>query len=160
MAIWRWVLVIAVALVPAAAYGQADDNPEADALTVSEAPGAALECRGTGLKIGAAEVSGARFVCQVSGAPSSDSSFSVQALGIADQTNTAVPICTGPLAGGAGTCTGAFIDRAASGLPQVTVAGTLQPSGAALGPVVIGPPAPAPGTGSEPMQFYPLPGDP
>src|SRR5467141_1711673 len=103
MAIWRWVLVIAVALVPTAAYGQGDDNPEVDALTVSEAPGAALECRGTGLKIGAAEVSGARFVCQVSGAPSSDSSFSVQALSTTDKTQAPVPLCSGNLTTNAGT---------------------------------------------------------
>jgi hypothetical protein len=160
MAMWQPVaLAIALTVLPVAAYAQADDNSEADTFPATEA-GPSLDCRGTGLKIGAAEVSGARFVCQVSGAPWSDSSFSVQAMSIADQTQTAVPICTGPLAGGAGTCIGAFIDRAASGLPQVTLAGTLQPSGAALGPVVIGPPTPAPGTASEPMQFYPLPGDP
>ena len=83
MAIWQPVaLAIALTVLPVAAYAQADDNSEADTFPASEAR-PSLDCRGTGLKIGAAEVSGARFVCQVSGAPSSDSSFSVQAMSIA-----------------------------------------------------------------------------
>jgi hypothetical protein len=104
----------------------------------------------------AAEVSGARFVCQINGAPAGDSSFSVQAVSTSDQNHSLVPLCSGTLASGAGACSGAFIDRAASGLAQVSLAVTLQPSGAALGPVVIGPSTPAPAA-SEPMQFDPLP---
>ncbi len=158
MATWRLLLLAsALALAPAAVFAQADDTPEGRAQVASEAPGASLDCRSSGLRIMAAEVSGARFVCAISGAPATDSSFAVQAVSTADQTHTLVPLCSGNLASGAGTCSGAVIDRAASGLAQITLAVTLQPSGAALGPVVVEPPTPAPGTASEPMQFYPLP---
>jgi hypothetical protein len=158
MSTWRLLLLAsALALTPAAAvHAQADDGGEANALTASDAAGATLVCRGVGLRIMAAEVSGARFVCEISGAPEGDSSFSVHAINVADQAQTTVPLCSGSLASGAGACSGAFIDRAASGLGQVSLSVTLQPSGAALGPVVIGPATPVPAA-SEPMQFYPLP---
>ena|SRR5438309_51337 len=158
MATWRLLLLTtALALAPAGAFAQADGSGDDVAQVSTDASGASLDCRGMGLKIMAAEVSGARFVCQVSGAPAGDSSFSVQAVSTADQTHTLVPLCSGSLADGAGACSGAFIDRLASGLAQISLAVTLQPSGAALGPVVIGPPTPAPGSASERMQFYPLP---
>ncbi len=157
MATWRlFLLASALVLAPAAANAQADDNPEGVAHVASEAPGASLDCHSSGLRIMAAEVSGARFVCAISGAAATDSSFSVQAVSPADQTHTMVPLCSGNLASGAGTCSGAFIDRATGSLAQVTLVVTLQPSGAALGPAVIGPASPAPAA-SEPMQFYPLP---
>jgi len=158
MAEWQLMLLATLlAIAPAAsASAQADDGGEANALTASEAAAPSVACRAVGLKIMAAEVSGARFVCEISGAPAGDSSFSVQATNAADETQATVPLCSGSLASGAGACSGAFIDRAASGLAQVSLAVTLQPSGAALGPVVIGPPTPAPAA-SEPTQFYPLP---
>ena len=157
MAKWRLLLLATVmAIVPTGVYAQADDGGEANALTASEAAAPGVACRAVGLRIMAAEVSGARFVCEISGAPASDSSFSVQATNAADQTQATVPLCSGSLVSGAGACSGAFIDRAASGLAQVSLAVTLQPSGAALGPVVIGPQTPAPAA-SEPTQFYPLP---
>jgi hypothetical protein len=142
--------------VPAAGYAQADDGGDASAQTMSEAPGATLDCRAVGLRIMAAEVSGAHFVCQVSGAPAGDSRFTVNATSATDQAHTVVPLCSGNLASGAGICIGAFIDRAASGLTQMSLAVTLQPSGTALGPVVVGPSPPAPAA-FEPMQFDPLP---
>jgi hypothetical protein len=156
MATLRLLLAAALALAPAAVLAQADGSGDGVAQVASEAPGASLDCRSSGLRIMTAEVSGARFMCAISGAPASDSSFAVQAVSMDDQTHTVVPLCTGNLASGAGTCSGAYIDRAASGLGQVSLAVTLQPSGAALGPVVIGPATPA-SAASEPIQFYPLP---
>jgi hypothetical protein len=154
--VWRFLLwLTALAITPAAGYAQADDDGDPRTQVASEAAEATLDCRGVGLRIMAAEVSGTRFVCQISGAPSGDSGFSVQAVSTVDPTHTLVPLCSGSLASGAGACSGAFIDRAASGLTQVTLAATLQPSGAALGPVVIGPSTPTPP--AEPMQFYPFP---
>src|SRR5882762_5605478 len=144
MATWRLLLAAALALLPAGVYAQTDDAADVVAQMVSEVTGASVECRGVGLRIMAAEVSGARFVCQINGAPASDSSFAVEAVSTADQSRTIVPLCSGNLASGSGACTGAFIDRAASGLAQVSLAVTLQPSGAALGPVVIGSSTPAP----------------
>src|SRR6266851_6953077 len=112
MSMWQFVaLTIALTFLPAAAFAQADDGAEAGAFTASEAVGPTLDCRGTGLKIMAAEVSGARFVCEISGAPATDSSFAVHAVSTADQTHTLVPLCSGTLASGAGACSGAFIDR-------------------------------------------------
>src|SRR5216683_1396412 len=109
MSTWRLLLLsTALALAPAAANAQADDGADGVAQVASEAPGASLDCRGTALRIMAAEVSGARFVCQINGAPAGDSSFAVQAISTADQTHTAVPVCSGTLASGAGACSGAF----------------------------------------------------
>ena len=127
MATWRLLLLTtALAFVPAGAFAQADGSGEGVAQVATDASGASLDCRGLGLKIMAAEVSGARFVCQVSGAPAGDSSFSVQAVSTADQTHTLVPLCSGSLADGAGACSGAFIDRLASGLAQISLAVTLR----------------------------------
>ncbi|SRR5216684_5533567 len=160
MAKWRLMLLATMlAVAPTGIFAQADEGGEANSLTASEAAAATLDCRGVGLRIMAAEVSGARFVCQISGAPSGDASFTEQALSTADQIQIRTPLCTGTLAGGAGTCSGSFIDRNSTALGQVSLAVTLQPSGAALGPVVIGPSTPAPAA-SEPMQFYPLPEEP
>ncbi|HKB49571.1 MAG TPA: hypothetical protein VKC57_17815, partial [Ktedonobacterales bacterium] len=86
----------------AAARTQADDSSEANAWVTSEAAGTTVDCRGVGLRIMAAEMSGARFVCAIAGAPAGDSSFTVQALGTADQNQIRVPLCTGSLAAGSG----------------------------------------------------------
>jgi hypothetical protein len=104
----------------------------------------------------AAEVSGARFVCRIAGAPAGESSFTVQVTNATDQPKPLVPLCSGSLAVGAGICSGSFIDREASGLGQVTLAATLQPSGAAVGPLVLGR-STQPETPVAPMQFFPLP---
>src|SRR5712692_3342857 len=102
MAKWRLMLLATMlAVAPTGIFAQADEGGEANSLTASEAAAATLDCRGVGLRIMAAEVSGARFVCQISGAPSGDASFSVQATNAADQTHTRVPLCSGSLASGA-----------------------------------------------------------
>jgi len=154
MAQWHlMVLALLLAATPAAGYAQADSGGEVGSQTASEAPGPTLDCTAVGLRIMTAEVSGARFTCQVAGAPAGDSSFTVRAASAGDQP---MLLCSGNLAAGVGACSGSFIDRAASGLGQVSLAVTLQPSGTALGPLVIGPSTPVPAA-SEPMQFYPLP---
>src|SRR5712691_2514740 len=105
MATLRLLLAAALALTPAARpYAQADDDGDAVTQMVSEVTSASVECRGVGLRIMAAEVSGARFVCQINGAPASDSSFAVEAVSTADQTHTMVPLCSGNLASGSGAC--------------------------------------------------------
>ena len=118
--------------------------------------GPTLDCRVTGLRIGAAEVSGARFVCRLSGVLTGDTSFTVRSTpASADVENAglAEPVCAGNLSGGAGGCVGSLVDRANSFIGPLRVDATLEPSGATLGPISLGAAAPAP---AAPMQFFPL----
>jgi hypothetical protein len=150
MALWRFMLttLAAAALVLAysSVYAQADEN--------TQVAGPTLDCSVVALRIMTAEVGGARFACRIVGAPAADSTFSVQVTNAAAETQLAVPLCTGSLAGGAGVCSGSYINRDGGGLGQLTLAATLQPSGSGLGPLVLeGSPPPAP---VEPLQIYPI----
>src|SRR5437868_1814813 len=109
----RRTLVVAVGLLlmtAAPATAQTADPPT-------------LDCSGMGLKIMAAEVSGARFVCHISGAQPGDTTFAVRAERPALDGDTPPIVvdqfCTGTLSGGIGTCTAGFVDRASGGLGPV-----------------------------------------
>ena len=153
-----------VGLLPAGASAQSDgsdvivtSNDAAggtvssnDAVAVTAGP--TLACSMVGLRIMAAEVSGARVACHISGVATGDSTFTVSAVRPAGTEPTA--ICVANLSGGSGACTGGFVDRSASGLGHLDLAAKLQPCGSTIGPVSIGPASAQPST--EPMQFFPL----
>jgi hypothetical protein len=109
----------------------------------------------------ALEVSAARLVCQVSSAPASDQMFSIEVTRVADAAEVAQPpgqpVCSGTLEASAGTCTAALIDRSGAAMGELTISGTLLPSGTRLGPVALSPSASPAAATPLPMQFEPLP---
>jgi hypothetical protein len=163
----RAITVAVLALAPAAGhaqtsvyeeavYAQADPGTDPTSLAATDGPGPTLDCSGIALRLMAAEVGGARFVCKIDGAPAGDSSFTVQAMSTGDDSRALVPLCTGSLVGGVGACVGSFIDRNSSPLVGVSFSATLQPSGSALGPAVSGRPStPAPLEPTQPILTDP-----
>jgi hypothetical protein len=86
----------------------------------------------------------ATFTCWVNGAPAGDTSFTLQALRIAEDGSTTEPI--GPVCGqgtlvdGRGVCTGTLTDPSGGLLiGGLLIVGTLQPSGTPLGPIPVSP---------------------
>ena len=182
-AISRVVLAAAlgvVGLLPGAVYAQADPGedqgvpPTVDVAAPAEPSdgpvGRTLQCSVLGLRIMAPEVGGARFVCLVDGASPGDATFTVRATPATADSQIASRLrpatCVGSLVDGAGTCSGIFLDRATSVLNPLSLAATLQPSGATVGPVSLAaettPPAVrigpfVPTAPTAPMSTFPLP---
>ena len=146
-----WIASAAIGLlgvVPVVALAQSEGSDVVATVDSTAAVDPTLNCNLVGLRILIDDLNGARVVCRVTGASPSDSSFNVSVIkpGVPPQ-----PMCTEALSDGAGVCRGALVDLASS----FSVTATLQPSGAVLGPVSVGRPAPAPQT-EAPMQFFPL----
>ncbi len=132
-----------------------------------EETGPQLACVPRALRIMAAEVSGLRLQCAVSGAPSSDQNFLIeldqQPADVAEAGARALgqrTVCTGNLSSGAGACIGAVFNTASPAFGELHLSATLLPSGMRLGdasaPAV---PQASAGDGS-PVTFEPLPEEP
>jgi len=152
----RVFAVAAAALLGLAPLGvNAQSDPTADDLAIGDAAAASgptLECSLVGMRLMAAEVSGARVTCHISGVASGDSTVTVSA--VRESPADLRPICVANLSGGSAACVGSFVDRSASGLGQLNLVAKLQPGGSTIGPVSVGPASAQPST--EPMQFFPL----
>src|SRR5262245_43200480 len=111
----------------------------APSATTGGAGGPSLECHGKRLVLGAAHVNGAALTCTVAGAGAGETSFEVVATlrGAEEDAVQENPLCSGPLRGGTGRCSGTAMasDRFWGGSP--TVSGTLRPSGRQVGPAAV-----------------------
>jgi len=153
----RWMvlarsLIAAAALlsVLSAAASAQSDGSDVDAAV---AAGPRLDCNFVGIRVLIDDVNRARLVCRVTGAPSSDTAFSVSVIPLTGEGVAPRPLCSnGWLNAGAGVCVGGLVNPA---IP-LNVSARLQPSDATLGPVLVGAASAQPAT--EPMQFFP-PGD-
>src|ERR671922_129062 len=97
MPAWRLALILTavVGLAPSAARAQSNDSDTTVVATdLSTSPN--LDCSLTGLRIMAAEVSGARVECRLSGTSGSDSKFTVSAV-LPSAPSATVPICAADL---------------------------------------------------------------
>jgi hypothetical protein len=129
-------------LTPALANGQPDDTA---------AVGPTLSCNLIGLRVLNDDLNAVRLVCGVSGAPTSDTTFTVsvvQPAGVAEQSRT----CANGLSSGTGRCVGGLFEPTT----QLSVTATLEPSGLTLGPVSVGPATAPPAVEEPPILFYPL----
>lgn len=115
------------------------------ALAEGEDPMAApsLTCTSESLPVRAFELTAARITCRVTGAPTTDTTFTVsmtaadEAAGLADTTSR--PWCAGSLSDGEGTCTGLARDGASIMQGRLTLTARLDPSG-----TVVNAPPPVP----------------
>jgi len=150
----RLHLVLFALLLLATACGQAPAAPPSETVRTppstptpavpptATAGGAAepsLECHGKRLVLGAADVNGASLTCTVVGAGAAETSFELVATlrGAEEDAVQQNLLCSGPLRGGAGRCSGTAManDRFWGGGP--TVSGTLRPSGRQVGPAAV-----------------------
>jgi hypothetical protein len=144
------LLALALALPPAAS---ADDGEAAPQFT----------CAYRALRIMAAEMSGLRVECSVSGAPAAEQQFTVElSQAPADVAEFGAPaleprsVCSGTLNGGAGSCTGTVFNPASPAFGYARVSALLLPSGQQLGDTSLAAPTSV-GTGQPTLTFEPLP---
>ena len=135
--------------------------PQALAEDVEAGP--QLTCVTQAMRIMAAEVSGMRLKCSVTGA-ATEQTFSVvlqqDAADVAEAGAAPLAletVCSGTLSNGVGVCTGAVLNEASPGFGFAHLTATLQPSGTQLvDSALSGPPSAAPVV--EPKLHYePLP---
>jgi hypothetical protein len=144
------LLALALALPPAVS---ADDSEAAPQFT----------CAYRALRVMAAEMSGLRVECSISGAPAAEQQFTVELSQVpADVAEFAVPalgqrnVCSGPLSGGAGSCSGTVFNTASPAFGYAHVSALLLPSGQQLGDTSLAAPTGV-GTGQPTLTFEPLP---
>jgi hypothetical protein len=156
-AVGTWSVLLTVGLLlPLVPVAHAEDEV-----------GPHLVCVPRALRIMAAEVSGLRLQCAVTGAPSGDQNFLIElAQQPADVAEAGAPalgqrtVCSGSLTGGAGACIGAVFNAASPALGETQLSALFLPSGTRLEDTSA-PAAPRASAGDGlPVNFEPLPEEP
>jgi hypothetical protein len=111
----------------------------ATAFADEDVSGPQFACVPRALRVMAAEVSGLRLQCEVTGAPSGDQDFTIeldqQASDVAEVGSPALgqrTVCSGSLSDGGGACLGAVLNRASPAFGEMRLSATFLPSGTRL----------------------------
>jgi len=122
-----------------------------------------FSCAYRALPVMAAEMSGLRMACSVSGASPGEQQFTIELRQApSDVAEAGAPaleprsVCSGALSGGAGTCTGTVFNTASPAFGFARVSALLEPSGQQLEDTSLAAPTGV-DTGQPTLTFVPLP---